>query len=82
MLNLGVKRVVDFLNIKCFLKFVIVLFYFKNLSVLNIVLVSMYEGEEELGLKVFLEFKKIFKNVRLIVVLCYLECFKSVWNLL
>lgn len=82
MLNLGVKRVVDFLNIKCFLKFVIVLFYFKNLSVLNIVLVSMYEGEEELGLKVFLEFKKIFKNVRLIVVLRYLECFKSVWNLL
>lgn len=69
---------VDFLNIKCFLKFVIILFYFKNLSVLNIVLVSMYEGEEELGLKVFLELKKIFKNVRLIVVLRYFECFKSV----
>lgn len=78
MLNLGVKKVVDFLNIKCFLKFVIILFYFKNLSVLNIVLVSMYEGEEELGLKVFLELKKIFKNVRLIVVLRYFECFKSV----
>lgn len=78
MLNLGVKKVVGFLNIKCFLKFIIILFYFKNLSVLNIVLVSMYEGEEELGLKVFLELKKIFKNVRFFVVLRYFECFKSV----
>ncbi|RKV20974.1 3-deoxy-D-manno-octulosonic acid transferase [Helicobacter pylori] len=82
LLNLGAKKVVDFLNIKRFSKPVITSFYPKNPSALNIVLASTHEGEEELGLKAFLELKKTFKNARLIVVPRHPERFKSVQNLL
>ncbi|WQZ72233.1 lipid IV(A) 3-deoxy-D-manno-octulosonic acid transferase [Helicobacter pylori] len=82
LLNLGAKKVVDFLNIKRFSKPVITSFYPKNPSALNIVLASTHEGEEKLGLKAFLEFKKTFKNARLIVVPRHPERFKSVQNLL
>ncbi|WQZ55614.1 lipid IV(A) 3-deoxy-D-manno-octulosonic acid transferase [Helicobacter pylori] len=82
LLNLGAKKVVDFLNIKRFSKPVITSFYPKNPSALNIVLASTHEGEEELGLKAFLELKKTFKNARLFVVPRHPERFKSVRNLL
>ncbi|WP_104747667.1 lipid IV(A) 3-deoxy-D-manno-octulosonic acid transferase [Helicobacter cetorum] len=82
LLSLGARKVINFFNIKRFSKPTITYYYPKNPNALNVVLASTHESEEELGLKAFLEFKKIYTHARLIIVPRHPERFKSVQNLL